>query len=534
MASQATSTGGKFLTSTNNDQIKLPQINTALPAGGNAITPVRVGLGLLFCALAIAPFADLSVLGRSPWPIAIEILSGFLRPDFSTVENLGYATALTLAFAMAGLAAGVIGGALLAVLSGYAVVRIFSALLRSVHELIWALLLMAILGPTVATGIAAIALAYSGIFAKVYSEILAEADQRPADVLPPRTDIVSQFCYGRVAVAFPALASYTSYRLECAIRSSAVLGFIGLPTLGFQLDSFFKQGQYGAVAAVLIIYFALIATLPFWLRRQLVPVYLLLAMGVLLAHPGPPIAGSSFWNFITTDIVPAPLRNGAWSDGQTWTAFVSWFGALFTGQIAPGMIATLVVAQITLALAGVLALIAFPIGVSALTGKIGSAVGNAGLVVGRSTPEYMLAYLFLQMFGPSMLPAILALSLHNGAIIAHLTAREAAAICKTLRPDAPRGFNLYFYELLPRLFGPFLALSLYRWEIILRETAILGILGVATLGFYIDSAIGELRIDRAVLLIVATALLTIAIDAISRRLRASLKLTTLATTRCDG
>lgn len=511
-----------------------PEAGTRAVTFGVEVTPVRVGLGLIFLALAVLPFADLSILGRSPWPVAIEILSGFLRPDFSAVENLGTATALTLAFALGGLAVGVIGGSVLALLSGFAIVRVLAAILRSIHELIWAILLMAVLGPTVVTGILAIALAYSGIFAKVYSEILSEADQRPADVLPPRTDTVSRFAYGRVAVAFPALVSYTSYRLECAIRSSAVLGFIGLPTLGFQLDSFFKQGAYGAVAAVLLIYFALIASMPFWLRRQMVPIYLLGAFVVLLAHPGPPIAGSSLWSFVTHDIVPAPLRNGAWSDGQTWSQAWAWFSALFIAQIGPGLVATLIVAQITLALAGILALTVFPVGVASMTGRIGSTFGNAGLVVGRSTPEYMLAYLFLQMFGPSMLPAILALSLHNGAIIAHLTSRQAAEVCKTLRLDAPRRLNLYFYEILPRIFGPFLALSLYRWEIILRETAILGILGVKTLGFHIDSAISELRIDRAVVLIIFTALLTIAIDALSRALRSRLKLTSVATTRCDG
>lgn len=511
-----------------------PQSRTSDRAIGIELTPVRVGLGLIVCALVALPFADLSMLGRSPWPVAREILSGFLRPDFSAVENLGYATALTLAFALGGLVIGVIGGSVLAIFSDYWPVRVLAAVLRSIHELIWAILLMAVLGPTVITGLLAIALAYSGIFAKVYSEILSEADQRPADVLAPRTDTVSRFAYGRVAVAFPALVSYTSYRLECAIRSSAVLGFIGLPTLGFQLDSFFKQGAYGAVAAVLIIYFGLIASMPYWLRRQMAPIYLLCAIAVLVLHPGPPIAGSSLWNFITYDIVPAPLRNGAWTDGQTWTAAWTWFSTLFTFQIGPGLVATLIVAQITLALAGVLALMTFPVGVASLTGRIGSTFGNAGFVVGRSTPEYMLAYLFLQMFGPSMLPAIMALSLHNGAIIAHLTARQADEISKTLRPDAPRGFNLYFYEILPRIFGPFLALSLYRWEIILRETAILGILGVKTLGFHIDSAISELRIDRAVVLIIATALLTISIDALSRALRRRLQLTQPATTRCDG
>jgi phosphonate transport system permease protein len=51
----------------------------------------------------------------------------------------------------------------------------------------------------------------------------------------------------------------------------------------------------------------------------------------------------------------------------------------------------------------------------------------------------------------------------------------------------------------------------YRWEVILRESAILGLLGAATLGFYIDSAFEEIRFDRAVLLIIVTALLNIGV-----------------------
>ena len=498
------------------------------------VTPLRAGLGLIGLAVAALPFADLSILGRSPWPVAIKILSGFMKPDFSAVEGLGYATLLTLAFAFFGLAVGVVGGSILALLSGYRIVRWCAAVLRSVHELIWALLLMAVLGPTVATGIAAIALAYAGIFAKVYAEILDEADPRAAAVLAPRTDLVSRFVYGRVAVAYPALETYTRYRLECALRSSAVLGFVGLPTLGFQLDSFFKQGAYGAVAAILIIYFGLIAAMPLWLRRPMVPVYLLTAAIILGLHPGPPIAGSSLWALITHDIVPAPLRGGSILDPATWAKTASWLGALMTGQIGPGMVATLVIGQITLAVTGILALLIFPFAVRRFTGAAGATAGHAALVAGRSTPEYMLAYLFLQMFGPSMLPAILALSLHNGAIIAHLTGRQASELALTLRPDAPRGLDLYFFEMLPRLYGPFLALCLYRWEIILRESAILGILGVKTLGFHIDSAISELRLDRATVLIFAMAVLTIAVDAFSRAVRVRLRIAAVPPVRCAG
>ena len=148
-------------------------------------------------------------------------------------------------------------------------------------------------------------------------------------------------------------------------------------------------------------------------------------------------------------------------------------------------------------------------------------LGHLLLVVLRSFPEYMLAYLFLQLLGPSMLPAILALALHNGAIIAHLLGREAALL--PLRPDAPRGLVLWAWELAPRLSGRFVALCLYRWEIILRETAVMGLLGVATLGFYIDSALAELRVDRALVLLAAAMAITAGADAVSRAIRSRMR-----------
>ncbi|MEK6736991.1 MAG: hypothetical protein AABY47_10510, partial [Pseudomonadota bacterium] len=44
----------------------------------------------------------------------------------------------------------------------------------------------------------------------------------------------------------------------------AALGFIGLPTLGFQLESAFMQGHYAEVSGLLLIFYGLIATLHWW------------------------------------------------------------------------------------------------------------------------------------------------------------------------------------------------------------------------------------------------------------------------------
>ena len=119
-----------------------------------------------------------------------------------------------------------------------------------------------------------------------------------------------------------------------------------------------------------------------------------------------------------------------------------------------------------------------------------------------------------------MLPALVALMLHNAGIIAFLMARTTDRLPN--RPDAVSGLRYYLWECLPRLYGPFLAYLFYRWEIILRESAVVGVLGIATLGFYIDSALAEIRLEQLLPLLTATVLLNIFVDSASRRLRGKL------------
>ena len=76
-----------------------PEARWRTRANARAVTPLRIGLALLLLALFALPFADLSMLRRSPWPIAASVLSGFLHHDYSAVEGLGMSTALTHSFA---------------------------------------------------------------------------------------------------------------------------------------------------------------------------------------------------------------------------------------------------------------------------------------------------------------------------------------------------------------------------------------------------------------------------------------------------
>ena len=468
-------------------------------------------VALLIGATCLAVvLADLSAPRPDPWNTLAAIGRGLVSPDFSDWAGLARATGLTLAFAFCGVAMGAAIGLLLAPV--YRRVRVICVSARAVHELFWALLLLNITGISPLTGVLAIGIPYAGIFARVFSDYLDEADPSAEASLPDGVPAAIRLTWVRIPQILPQMRTYTLYRLECGLRSSAVLGFIGLPTLGFELEATFRQGQYDQAAAVLMIFLLMILPMRKWMVWRLAPIYVAVSAIALMSVSHPPMGTGALARFMG-DIVPAPLRTGA-----DW---VSWLDRVIVQQGIPGTMDTLVLGQLALMGAATLAAVLFPAIVPRVAGRTGAMLGHGVLVVLRSIPEYMLAFVFVQVLGASMLPAALALALHNGAIIAHLMGREAAGL--RLRADAPTGLTLWGWELFPRLNATFWALCLYRWEIILRESAIMGLLGIATLGFFIQTNVQELRLDRVMVLLVMSIILTFIADHVSRALRSSMR-----------
>ena len=473
----------------------------------------NVSLLFIVIALLCLPFADLSIYNVNPWQELQRFGAAILNPDMGDIKVLLNALVQTISFALVGVSLGVICAIPLSYLYRFSLVRGLCAFLRAIHELFWALIFLQVFGLNPLTGILALAIPYAATFAKVYAEIIEEADISVVTALPECSGRLNRFFYGLLPDVWQSLKTYTSYRLECGLRSSVILGFIGLPTLGFYLQSSFMQGDYSYVVVLLLVFYLLIASMRFWLRPLLLPVYFAIAFYTLLKDQHD-IKWENVVRFFTQDIIPAPIR-GAKEGG--YTELAQWFGTIMQEQAIPGIINTLLLTQIALVVTAVLTLLVYPLISRHFHKKMGRGIGHIVLVVMRSTPEYILAFILLQFFGPSMLPAVIALALHNSGIIGHLLGKQSNTM--ELRIDSAKGLNLYAYELTPRLYGSFLAYLFYRWEIILRETAIMGLLGVATLGFYIDNAMQDLRFDRALLLILITALLNISIDALSRTLR---------------
>ncbi len=489
---------------------------------------------LLFVSIAFILLfaADLEVTTLNPWQELQRMAIGAVVPDFMAVYAVKEAFLNTVVFAFCGIFLSIFMGSVLAFFFEWKPVRLFCAFIRAVHELFWALIFLPVVGLNPLCGVFAIAVPYTGIFAKVYAEIRQESDHSPLKAFPPHSSRVSQFFYGVLPAIYADIKHYSAYRLECALRSSAILGFVGLPTLGFHLETAFREGLYSEVFAILYCFYFLIASLKYWIKEKVSWIYVVLAFVFISKEVS--LSWQNFTRFFTYEILPWPMRRRGVLDGTMDVSFSSdsvwnWGKNILQTEGFDGVWNTIVLTQVVLVGTGVMTLIVFPLVCQHFQQGIPRRCSRYLLIVIRTTPEYILAYAFLQLWGPSMLPAIVAIGLHNGAILGHLTGQNADLI--QLRADTPRGkINRYFFEVLPRVYGQFLAFLFYRWEVMMRESAILGILGIYTLGFYIDSAISDDKMDKAVFLILMTALLNMVIDTTSQVIRKRLKISTKLTT----
>ena len=138
-------------------------------------------------------------------------------------------------------------------------VRLLITLMRSVHELIWAILFLAALGHEPITACIALALPFAGTLAKVFSEIIDEQSIEARDhLIASGAGPVQAFLTSLVPQSFPDMATYTIYRFECALRSSAVLGFIGIETIGLSINRSFENNFYNELWTELYLLLAVI------------------------------------------------------------------------------------------------------------------------------------------------------------------------------------------------------------------------------------------------------------------------------------
>lgn len=129
---------------------------------------------------------------------------------------------------------------------------------RSINSLIWALLLVAILGPGVLAGIIAIALRSIGFIGKLLYEAIEEIDVSQVEAIEATGASGAQvMAWGVLPQVAPTLAGVTVFRWDINIRESTVLGLVGAGGIGVQLESALGSLAWPRVTMLLI---AILAT----------------------------------------------------------------------------------------------------------------------------------------------------------------------------------------------------------------------------------------------------------------------------------
>lgn len=470
-------------------------------------------------------FADIEINTLFPLLEVGRILKGFVKPNVNIVFEFYESIINTLIFAFCGMSISVLISIPLSFLYGYKVVQLLCSTMRSIHEIFWFFILLPIFGLYPLCGVLAIAVPCAGILAKGFYEIFKESHLDTYKNMKGKVTFLNVFFYTIIPVIKKEISHFTFYRLECAIKSSAILGFIGLPTIGFHLESFFKKGMYSESAALLLSFYAIIALLKIAIYEKIVPFYC--AFSFWFISKSMFFSWENVVTFFTYEIIPWPMRRDGFINNTNSITFkyaetIEWLKKIIIDEGVPGAVDTIILTQIAFTTTGVLAIILILITSKHFINRKVRCFFKFLLIIMRTTPEYFVTYIFIQLLGPSMLPAIIAISLYNGAIVSYLTLKSIDVINFPI--DVSKNcINKYFYEVLPRIYGIFLSNLFYRWEIMVRESSILGILGIYTIGFYVDSAMADDKMDKVLVLIILIVLINSTISAFSSILRKRIK-----------
>jgi phosphonate transport system permease protein len=125
---------------------------------------------------------------------------------------------------------------------------------RSVNSLIWALMLVFILGPGILAGTIAIGLRSVGFCAKLLYEAIEEIDQSQVEAIEATgASRVQKIVYGILPQVMPTIAGVGIYRWDINIRESTILGLVGAGGIGLQLSGSLNTLAWTQVSMILLV-----------------------------------------------------------------------------------------------------------------------------------------------------------------------------------------------------------------------------------------------------------------------------------------
>jgi phosphonate transport system permease protein len=481
--------------------------------------------------------------------------AGALSPahDAQFLGVLAEAALVTVAYAALGAALAVLLGAVGAVAVarstwgrrrvGWTLTRAALSVPRGLHEAVWGLLLVNVLGLDPWVGVLAIGIPYGAVTAKVFADLLDEVPRGSYEaLLAAGADRGTAALYGLLPAAAGGLLSYSFYRLECAVRSAVVLGLIGAGGLGYQLSLSFASLRWEQVWSAVYALSALCVLADMGGR----------AVRRRVADPGTPGGARLTRDRVLTGAVIGTVALVVWSwwflalspttlvSARTQEQLGYVLGAAWPPATDEDLLQAIPSTAVDTVQMSVIAIALATTGATLLSGVAARPAGRVGLLrrcagtlarlvllLLRAVPPPVWALLLLFVLLPGILPGALALGIYTLGVLGRLVAEAAEEVDPrpraALRASGASPVGRWLYGVLPALSGPVLALALYRWEVAIRDTVLVGLLGAGGIGVLLSGRIAAFDWAAVATVLAAIVVLTLAVDLVSDRARAALR-----------
>ncbi len=397
------------------------------------------------------------------------------------------------------------------------------AIPRSIHELIWGLVLLQLFGLSPWVAIWAISIPYSSLMARIFSEQIDTFEQKELIAIKQTAaGSIETLITALTPKLIKAIGIYGGYRLECAIRGATILGIFGLGGIGTELQLSIQSLQFKEMWTSLIILGITMITIEkiveYWQKHYLNQVYLAKYILISIVSITLLVLISIIWlinleSGILDPITYHPIPFPSILDFSTSLEKLDFLKLTFQ------------TINLTMLSAGI-AIGVPPILFMFFPGKIGGDAISALLVICRLIPPPLSALIILFCTNPSVSVAALSLGIQNMGIMGRLLKEnigyeENSSFIGISLSGADKKSAWLYGKLSPQA-NSYLAYSAYRTDVILRETAIVGIVGGAGLGWQLQESLSSFKWAEVILITVLMAFITIIGEFISTQIQSKL------------
>jgi phosphonate transport system permease protein len=196
----------------------------------------------------------------------------------------------------------------------------------------------------------------------------------------------------------------------------------------------------------------------------------------------------------------------------------------FAGALVDPLVQTINIATLGTAVAVALSIpVAFLAARNTTPYRWTYALGRFVMVVSRSVDTLIWALVFIIVVGPGSLAGVLAVAVRSIGFVSKLFAEgieeiDAGQVEAITATGATRG-QMVLYAIVPQVRPVFAGVCIYRWDINVRESTVLGIVGAGGLGFALNEAILGLEWSRVGLILVTVLGVVVVSEAVSAFLR---------------